>query len=583
MATELKSTKVTFGTQPLQTKQTSSPKTTSKSATFGASAVLASSTKNPFTLPSEDEIFAVRDKERKERKAEAERQKHMKVHEKTTKTSRANARGMLLELQDDADPQLEAATLEAEQASQNLALTQKADSFLEREALAEYISKKREMFLVQYSLGVKRQEIRKLEEVTVQEERKLEEAERALEADAAKFDDFLKENDRAAVEAIKQADGQTKIKLEKVAELKQLQNDLMTMKSEISKNDELIGQLQTYATFLSQLAPKDWQAEHIAKKKARQSRKPGSKRASVDSVTAAMIGNVGRRPSMGVAAAANKFKRAATHAPATSHGAAAQRTMSISSTMDDEIGYDHPLMDDAFDDDEVAEIYFTEASQLLKMFSELEEHNLSLIQNTQELEQTLQDLHDRSKRASATMKHESEFLANQIYQLEAEMREADERTELFKERTQYFTDATSEAQDEEIKQLDAKVAEVYQACIGENEANINTIQLLTNIENKLEELFDKIDKMPADKVLAAEKAKDKQRRLRLREQTLEEQRKQQEERVRKALERAQAEPKKMTGKRLVFRSAPPQVKDTRHKTVNRNTEEEEERKYYFEP
>ena len=37
------------------------------------------------------------------------------------------------------------------------------------------------------------------------EERKLEEAERQLELDAAKFDNFLKENDRLAVDAIKQA------------------------------------------------------------------------------------------------------------------------------------------------------------------------------------------------------------------------------------------------------------------------------------------------------------------------------------------------------------------------------------------
>ncbi len=50
-----------------------------------------------------------------------------------------------------------------------------------------------------------------------------------------------------------------------------------------------------------------------------------------------------------------------------------------------------------------------------------------------------------------------------------------------------------------------RVAEVYLACIGENEANIGTIQMLTNIENKLEELFDKIDRMPLDKVAEAEK------------------------------------------------------------------------------
>ena len=46
--------------------------------------------------------------------------------------------------------------------------------------MSEYISKKREMFLVQFALGVKRQEIRKLEDVAITEERKLEEAERTL-------------------------------------------------------------------------------------------------------------------------------------------------------------------------------------------------------------------------------------------------------------------------------------------------------------------------------------------------------------------------------------------------------------------
>ena len=50
-----------------------------------------------------------------------------------------------------------------------------------------------------------------------------------------------------------------------------------------------------------------------------------------------------------------------------------------------------------------------------------------------------------------------------------------------------------------------RVEEVYLNCIGENEANINTLQMLTNIENKLEELFEKIEKMPLDKVQEAEK------------------------------------------------------------------------------
>lgn len=38
------------------------------------------------------------------------------------------------------------------------------------------------------------------------------------------------------------------------------------------------------------------------------------------------------------------------------------------------------------------ELYFTEPKQLLDIFTELEEQNLSLIQNKQEMEETLEDL-----------------------------------------------------------------------------------------------------------------------------------------------------------------------------------------------
>lgn len=52
-----------------------------------------------------------------------------------------------------------------------------------------------------------------------------------------------------------------------------------------------------------------------------------------------------------------------------------------------------------------------------------------------------------------------------------------------------------------------RVAEVYRACIGENEAGIDTLQMLTNIENRLEELFEKMQKMPAERLVEAEKVR----------------------------------------------------------------------------
>lgn len=58
-------------------------------------------------------------------------------------------------------------------------------------------------YVGQFSLGVKRDEMRKLEEIAAAEEKKLELAEQYLEEDAAMFDEFLKENDKNSVEAIK--------------------------------------------------------------------------------------------------------------------------------------------------------------------------------------------------------------------------------------------------------------------------------------------------------------------------------------------------------------------------------------------
>lgn len=71
--------------------------------------------------------------------------------------------------------------------------------------------------------------------------------------------------------------------------------------------------------------------------------------------------------------------------------------------------------------------------------------------------------------------------------------------------------------------------------------------------------------------------KDKERRQRLREEKLETQRLLQEERVRRAMERAQAPVKKKSGKPVVFRSAPPQKKkhragDTKKKEDGKKTE-----------
>lgn len=48
-------------------------------------------------------------------------------------------------------------------------------------------------------------------------------------------------------------------------------------------------------------------------------------------------------------------------------------------------------------DDEPAELYFASPHQLILVFAELEEQNLSLIQNSQETEEALEDLRQTRK------------------------------------------------------------------------------------------------------------------------------------------------------------------------------------------
>jgi len=63
-------------------------------------------------------------------------------------------------------------------------------------------------------------------------------------------------------------------------------------------------------------------------------------------------------------------------------------------------------------------LFFTDPQQLLDIFSELEEQNLSLIQNSQETEETLEEMKQTVKSTKAKMYKYFTFLScNCNYQL----------------------------------------------------------------------------------------------------------------------------------------------------------------------
>ena len=171
--------------------------------------------KNPFQLPADEEVFSMREVERQRKLEERERNKKLKIWEKTTGASKMSSIRPIRT----TFKKVEQESLKGEKAKSSVGVAQAASAALkgsewraktEKENMTEFIAKKREMFLVQMSLDTKREEIRKLEEKAQMKEEALRKSELMLEEDAIRFDAFLKDNDQKAHNAIKEAETETK-------------------------------------------------------------------------------------------------------------------------------------------------------------------------------------------------------------------------------------------------------------------------------------------------------------------------------------------------------------------------------------
>lgn len=83
----------------------------------------------------------------------------------------------------------------------------------------------------------------------------LKKSEQMLEEDAIRFDTFLKENDKKAHEAIKRAEKETKLKNDKVQEIKRLNQQIQMVTSDMGKHKEALEDCLKYKEFLDSLTP----------------------------------------------------------------------------------------------------------------------------------------------------------------------------------------------------------------------------------------------------------------------------------------------------------------------------------------
>merc|ERR1719230_1553618 len=131
----------------------------------------------------------------------------------------------------------------------------------DKDNIADFIAKKREMFLVQMALDVKRAEILKLDEKARMKEEALKKSQAMLDEDVTRFDTFLQANDAKAHKAMKHAEDMTKKKQEKLSRIKALKASISAIQSEISKHKEQREECEKYKKFLEDLTSEEWKVQ----------------------------------------------------------------------------------------------------------------------------------------------------------------------------------------------------------------------------------------------------------------------------------------------------------------------------------
>lgn len=354
---------------------------------------------NPFVLPSDEQLFKMREQERRERAEKRAKLLNLSIWEKTTSAAMLSRSVRLRELVG------EQVTHKAKEEPAQSAMLQPRG---EKENMSEYIAKKREMFLVQMSLDTKREEIRKLEEKAQMKEEALVRSERTLEEDAMRFDAYLKDNDKKAHEAIKKAEEETKRKQEKTHEIKRLQQQIQLLTSEMTKHREALEDCLRYKSFLDMLTPSEWITQQEEEQKLKHEQRRQAIFEELLQKWEAQKQEILEEYQVREQEELKKYERS---------GSMRRKGERISRLPD--IPPPPSLENVQLDEqEEDLPMYFQQPQQLLEIFTTLEEQNLFLIQNSQHMEETLDELRQSFKESKDQLEDKSLALQHQLEELQ---------------------------------------------------------------------------------------------------------------------------------------------------------------------
>lgn len=515
---------------------------------------------NPFQLPPDDEIFLMRERERQQRAEERENQKKLRVWEKTTSCSRLHRMRRFNDDDLGGTPKAVTMTKSASTGS----LPNLRDHRREKENITDFVSKKREMFLVQMRLDVKKAEILKLDEKTKMKEDALKKSQAMLDEDVTRFDTFLQANDAKAHKAMKQAEDMTKKKQEKMQRIKQLKSSISAIQSEISKHKEQKEECLKYKVFLENLTPQEWKIQKAHEKVERKKKRRADWiQRRLDDINKAMQREIEaeekaveeREAELTMGRRKRRNKREEEEYQREKKEQSEKRAGKIRKKYPTQEQVEQEYVE--VSSGEEMPLYFQEPKQLFQIFTALEEQNLFLIQNSQETEQALEEVEQRFAETQRVMGGKAAKMADQIAVIEKHV--SDENSRCDQLRNTVSQKKGDSEQEQLLKELTEAVLEVHGASGYDADNDPKPLQMLYEIEKKLEEYLTQLDEVEAKDPKALdelERQKEKERRERVKSRRKEVQERKTEERLKASLLRSQAPVHKKIGKQMMKRSAP---------------------------
>lgn len=204
---------------------------------------------NPFKVPPDEEILNIREIKAKE-KEDRQQNRGLKIWEKGIKYNRAGALRKIEEIDISSTPSEDKVTV-AEAAHAALV----ADRVRARENIQKTIEKKREMFLLQMMIDIKKEEIKKLEQFALLREYGLKNSEDMLIEDTTRFNEYWDECKRQSHDAMKEAKKLNKIKIDITHDINHLNEEIQQLQTQIQKHEESLEEYTKYKEFLDKVEP----------------------------------------------------------------------------------------------------------------------------------------------------------------------------------------------------------------------------------------------------------------------------------------------------------------------------------------